>query len=143
MPSTWTPPPVPPDLELAWIGGFYSGEGCTGVHAKVTTGRCYLELAVSNTHLPALERCQRALGGRIYPNPRGGTRKPMWQWRIARVEHAAWAAALLRPWLTAEKVEQLDRALARVAANEPADPGRIWRTRRARYGPAGRALAAK
>lgn len=107
-------PSIGPDhplCELAWCGGIFSGEG----HMRAPTKGYTVRMTIGNTHLPMLERFQKAIGcGSIVGpyNYKGPTCKPHWTWSLSKradiedVVHELW------PWLTEEKREQATRCLA-------------------------------
>lgn len=131
---------VPTDgEELAWLGGFFSGEGTVHV-ARNGDGRGYLELSLTNTDKAAVLRFQRRFGGKVFrvrlTSPL--SRKPQWCWRLNGKDATSAAVHALWWFLSDDKRAQAERAIDAVEANPPVDRGAAWRTRRERYGPSGR-----
>lgn len=78
-------PPAPPGValtDLAYLAGYFDGEGCVSI-----TGRS-LSARITNTHLPSLVRLQATFGGSIHsPMPLQGHRqKHQWSTYGAHAE---------------------------------------------------------
>jgi hypothetical protein len=127
------------ESEVGWVAGFYCGEGTCYAH-RGTSDRYYVCLVVGNTDLESLQRCQRVMGGKIYgpykpKDPLG--KKDAYTLKLDSRSEVEAALAVLLPHLTVEKKDQVDRALAKAAANPPVDPKAFWRTRVEKFGPSG------
>ena len=100
--------------ELAWAGGFFSGEGCISYTSTGKEPQRRVMLHVTNTHLPGLERFNAAVNGllRIYKaKPHKGTKQV---WRLCGTSFEACQAVItmLWPWLTPEKQERTREVLS-------------------------------
>ena len=103
--------------ELAWVAGFYEGEGSIHYNA----GSYGIQLSVRQKDYEPLYHMKRALGfGRIdgpySSNPCAG-------WRVTNFEQVQATVALMWPWLSERRREQACKALI------PAREGRVRRRR--------------
>ena len=89
------------DQHLAWIAGFFDGEGC------ITCSNTGVTVKISHTHKQSLEFIKSILGGSL--NSRTGTNKPAWVWSVSG-DNAWKVLQTLLPFLH-EKAEQADVAL--------------------------------
>lgn len=124
--------------EVAWVAGFYSGEGST-VATSNRDGRRYVNLLVGNTDIACLLRCQAVIGGKVY-GPYGRRepgRKPMAVLKVQQQEMVDLAWSIISPYMSTEKLLQMQEARAVAQANRPVDPLAAWRTRRERHGATG------
>ena len=120
----WQQPTEQPATEAAWVAGFFDGEGT--VYAHRSGPRRYLNLTIANTDMESLERCQRVLGGAIYERRVAADRLPMFVLKVARQPAVEAALALLDPYLSGKRQQQLATARALVGANPPIQPRRGW-----------------
>lgn len=81
------------ELELAYLTGFFDGEGCVGVYAR--SSKLVLCISVNGTHQDSIERFKRAFGGRVGPIKSIGNRKPQWVWGITGRKAQAVLAQML------------------------------------------------
>lgn len=96
-------------LELAWIAGFFDGEGCVAISVQKQT-KMWLELSVQNTYKEAVDRLQEAFPGHYRDFlPRAG-RMRVWEWKVTGFYAAAFAEAVL-PYALVKR-EQLRLAVA-------------------------------
>ena len=98
------------ELGWAWLAGILDGEGSVRVKSD-KLGHQQLELRVSMTHKPTLDRIKEISGSGsvILTSPRPMTRKPLFLWHC----QARQAAAVLRavfPYLVTKK-EQASLAI--------------------------------
>jgi hypothetical protein len=125
MPPEWSS--VPPvehrtTTELAWVAGFFDGEGYIG--ASGSHGRRTIEISIAQSTTdsvpPTLTRVRLALGvgsvhgPRILPNP--WSKLPQYVWRANAFEDVQFATALLWRWLGPVKRAQARQALLRYRA---------------------------
>lgn len=85
-------------VELAYLAGFFDGEGSLG-NWRSGTGRTFM-MSVGNTNRAILEDYQRHFGGTVTEKAsnNGFNKKPMWMWRVCGDE--AWNCYYaLRPYL--------------------------------------------
>lgn len=103
--------------ELAWAGGFYSGEGCTQVafSRKGTKDYVVVRVTTNNTHYPNLVKLQKAVGG--LGKISGPIKKqkwhykPCWNYMAQSFEEAQAIIAYLWEFLSDEKKQQAEDAL--------------------------------
>ncbi len=104
------------ELELAYLAGFFDGEGCIVISEytnPVTSKRpgyqsMRLRIFVGNTNLDVLQLFVSRFGGSINCKRVYGNRKQLWTWSAATRE-AASALSLMLPYLTV-KSEQAEIA---------------------------------
>ena len=99
--------------ELAWAGGFFSGEGS---FTKNGNGKLYPRIHIGQSFSPeSLIRVQKALGlGQIngpYLSPKG--ERNVYQLSINGFEQVQAAAAMMWPWLSTDKQEKAREVLLR------------------------------
>ena len=87
------------DISLAYLAGFFDGEGCVTVGNNGS-----LVLGIVNTHLPILNMFKSVFGGSV-ASRKQRVNKAQFVWRVYG-QTAVDAATLLAP-LTIEKKEQL------------------------------------
>lgn len=97
--------------ELAWAGGFYTGEGWTGstvINKTKANPDRHVRMAVSQVERAPLERFRNAvqLGKIRGPYPAGKGARPISQWIVGSFEETQAAIAMLWPWLSPVKQEQ-------------------------------------
>jgi hypothetical protein len=93
--------------ELAWLAGFFDGEGCFSMGYKDSNKRYYtLSADIVQAHLATLEECQRITGfGKIYSaksQQRTATAKQTWTWYV-KGPQAKLLAAMLLPYLVRKR----------------------------------------
>lgn len=93
--------------ELAWLAGFFDGEGW--IDLALSRGNPTLHVAIKNTDLTALERCQAITGVGSIHSTKSKT-KPTWTWRVCGSKAQA-VLRWLRPLLTC-KASQADVVVA-------------------------------
>jgi hypothetical protein len=105
--------------ELAWAGGFFSGEGSTYFRRnKRRNGKSYGGPAIEITQCGSAEtliRFNAAVGNLLtlygpYYN-RANTNRPYWQLSIGAFEKVQAVLAMIWPWLSTIKQEQAANAL--------------------------------
>jgi hypothetical protein len=100
------------DVELAWVGGFISGDGT--ITTNNLHGKRYVRLkAAQSNGTDELERVQSVIGGTItgpYMSP--AKRRNVYQLQLAGREKVEAALNELWPYLSHKKREQANRALA-------------------------------
>jgi len=111
--------PTEPGTELAWVAGFFDGEGYVGANGSV--GRRTLEMSIAQAATvsvpPTLTRVRLALGvGSLY-GPRivqsPWSKLPQYVWRTNAFEEVQFATAMLWRWLGPVKRAQAREALLR------------------------------
>lgn len=126
---------------MAWVAGFYSGEGsCSLTKPRRDTTRQYAQMAIGNTDLENLHRCQQVIGGKVFgPYIARGplSRKPYYALKLGAQEEVREALRILWPYLSGEKKKQAGDVLTYIDALQPIDRSAAWATRRARYGESG------
>jgi hypothetical protein len=99
-------------FELAWAAGFFDGEGTFSAPRRQDKKYCYLTLSVAQKDPRPLHRFVRAIGA---ANVTGPNKEGMHHAQLTSTK-AVLAAALLEPYLSEPKREQLTRAREEVAA---------------------------
>jgi hypothetical protein len=61
----------PSNEELAWMAGFFDGEGCINIHFSNKNGCTTLRAGVSQKFPEPLERIQLLMGGNLYKDRAG------------------------------------------------------------------------
>jgi hypothetical protein len=106
--------------ELAWVGGFYSGEGGIGFYTngKSQNGKTYsairLQISQADGSPESLERILAAIGfGQVAgPYSQGADRwNPVYLYTIGGFEKVQALIAMIWPWLTERKKKQAKSAL--------------------------------
>jgi hypothetical protein len=85
--------------ELAYLAGFFDGEGSLGHWRNGPSGRAFM-LSMANTNREIVECFHQTFGGSVSEKHcnNGFNKKPMWQWRVQG--EIAWQAYYrLRPFL--------------------------------------------
>jgi len=98
------------DTELAWAAGFLDGEGHFGFY-KSGRSRGRLHIEAAQVRREPLDRLQTYLGGRVYGPYKHGHKQDYYQWMVDNIEKCMEIIALLRPYLSAPKIEQADLSL--------------------------------
>jgi hypothetical protein len=98
---------------LAWIAGFFSGEGCTTLSVVHNNYGVYEQprLFIGNTNLEVLTKAQSIIGGTIRANKLYKGRKQPYQLYINGFEGVQAVIAAMWPWLSSEKKEQAEEIL--------------------------------
>lgn len=123
--------------ELAWAAGLFDGEGYIGCVKRVVQshGRRvpHLNMSVSQWHRPEVtERFSEALGvGRVVLRTRQTARGAVneYVWRAGGVWQVQAAFAMLWPWLSAPKQEQIRAAVEMYRGEREVTGVREWRRR--------------
>lgn len=90
------------DKELAYIAGFFDGEGCIQIG-----GQGDLVVSASNTNLESLQFLMDVLGGRVRRlKPVATTRKTLYIWQIPAAS-APEVLEMLLPYLIVKKQQAL------------------------------------
>lgn len=100
--------------ELAWAGGFFSGEGSTT--GFMQHGRFYPRIQIGQSFgTEELDRIQGALGMGLIHGPTKSPKGEMtvYQLSINGFEKTQAAVAMLWPWLSTAKREQARKVLLR------------------------------
>jgi hypothetical protein len=112
------------DQELAWLAGFFSGEGSVLVARPHAAARLYLHLSLVNSDHDAVLRFQRRFGGSVDRRvPRKAGHKVLWLWRCRRIDDARAALDALHPYLSVDKRAQADECLRQMAEQGPPPRG--------------------
>src|SRR4051794_1508451 len=72
-----------------YAAGFFDGEGHVGISVQKRLHRYHgylLELHVTNTNLPILERFKSKWGGSISPLPERPNNRPCWVWKLSAAQ---------------------------------------------------------
>lgn len=101
--------------QVAWVAGFYEGEGC----CCVTNGGMNLRLSITSTDMDVLQRAQAILGaGRIHTrrvtSPIVKSNKPLHVLHINGNEVCIEILERLWPWLGERRREQAELITGRV-----------------------------
>lgn len=123
------------ETELAWVAGFFDGEGWSG------NQQGSLRAAISQIEKEPLDRVQMATGlGQVREN-KSATSTCLWCWTVNGNDTQKFFD-LIWPYLDSVKKMQAKRAIARVKwfklMVKPSMFKRAWETRYARYGSSGR-----
>lgn len=100
------------ELELAYIAGFFDGEGTITIHHRnASTKKNWYRVcaSVSNTDNTLLELLRDSFGGYISMLRRNGNRKDIYQWHITSTGAVVFISAI-KPYLR-QKLDQADVAL--------------------------------
>lgn len=87
-------------VELAYLAGFFDGEGSLGHYRTGAKGIRSFTLTMANTDREIVDTFHRTFGGHVNDKPpsNGFNKKMMWQWRVTGDK--AWDAYYaLRPYL--------------------------------------------
>jgi hypothetical protein len=110
--------------ELAWLAGFWDGEGCT-----TTAGpRVIPQFVLGQAGAEGRELCERVLrasgqAGHVHgPYMTKGARSSHYKTRICGVAKVQAMLDMCRPWLSRTKIEQAEAVLARYWAFREANP---------------------
>lgn len=95
------------DVELAWVAGFFDGEGYTGAR-KTKYGTYQLQLQIQQKGREPLDRVCEILGGKVYTLK---SRPGIFKWSLHKKQAVKNALGLLWPYLTKVKKEQANKAL--------------------------------
>ena len=79
---------------LAYLAGFFDGEGCIGVSRGRGTSYFLLEVSVSNTKREVLDLYSSVAGGRIIKTKRGPRHKDVYVWRVQSKKAEAFLIAM-------------------------------------------------
>lgn len=118
--------------ELAWAGGFYSGEGSTGLSRFSTAGKNgkkrkywkrYPSMQIAQVGSPeTLDRFNSAIGGlgKVYGpyGPYANNKQPYYQFQLYNVEKVTATIEMLWPFLSTAKQEQAAAVLKQYKEQE-------------------------
>lgn len=68
------------NLDLAWLAGFFDGEGCVFIDRPDRKHRQTLRVQVTNTIPSSLLGFESRWGGKLRTRSNGERRKPIWIW---------------------------------------------------------------
>jgi len=106
--------------ELAWAAGFFDGEGTVGGYWREGENRIAFHLAVYQTERTTLDRFRAAvlgLGkvhGPHFRKDRKASHKPSYQYNIGGHRKVQAVIAMLWPFLSQPKKDQIKKALQRL-----------------------------
>lgn len=112
---------------LAWVAGFWDGEGCVGIaNTNTTRGHPTFSIVQASAEAPVI--LQRVLDAVQVPGslngpyeyPRQPTWAPRWQLRITGYERVQAVLAMCWPWLSQTKRDQARAALETFHRTHPA-----------------------
>jgi len=114
--------------DIAWIAGFFDGEGNIGCVRRKYVG---LHVQIGQADPELLERIRDTLDfGKVYGPYRAGgsftTRngfKPKWLWMVQGFERVQAFAAMVWPWLSTRRRDQVRQTLAAFAEHKVLHPG--------------------
>jgi len=94
------------EREVAYIAGFFDGEGCVEIQTGVGRGRlgCALRIDINNVFPESLRLCQRIFGGKIRLAKRTGNRSDIHRWQLNGKKAEAFLGVIL-PYLILKKEE--------------------------------------
>jgi hypothetical protein len=93
------------ETEAAWLAGFFDGEGSLNCYVRKDKGSEGWRLAIANTNIEALEKCQILTGaGKVRTKPRYKAHyKPQWDWYVYSQRDIADILRQLLPYLVVKK----------------------------------------
>lgn len=94
----------PSMLDIAWLSGFYEGEGHCSIHANQFT------LQICQKNLEPLTKIKHLFGGVIYTNPNHPQSGTVYFWKV-NYERAEGIAFTIFSFLSIEKREQIVKAM--------------------------------
>ena len=97
-----------PGEEVAYLAGFFDGEGSIGIYPKKNKRgyMCYQYLLqISNTNRKVLELFQKRYGGSITKRQRVERHKQLWNWQLGSAGKIRVALSELLPFLYVKKQE--------------------------------------
>jgi len=97
------------DVRVAYLAGFFDGEGSISVNVNRKLVRWSLRLSCHQVNPAPLRLLADAFGGSIRLTPRTGNQRPVYEW-VAGGRMAAETIRALRPYLTV-KADEADVAL--------------------------------
>ena len=98
----------PTEVELAWMAGFFDGEGHVRIQKHSARGSYMLSISAVQAHAAPLEIFVKKLGGTLKRRlmPYRGKLRVLWTWQTS--SHAAQVALeLMLPYLVVKKDEAL------------------------------------
>lgn len=106
--------PLPTEVDYAWAGGFFEGEGCISSQKKGPTHRSnYYELIIGNTDLEPLNKFENIFGGTLRLKKSDSRFKAVYVWRSESQEHAREVMRRIYPYLSERRQEAWSNALER------------------------------
>ncbi len=94
---------------IAYLAGYFDGEGCVGMRRQSRGGRFHISVAVTTGCRPALNLFAENFGGRVSPVKRRHNRQ-LYTWCVAGRENTARFLFAIQPY-SIEKRLQIDAAL--------------------------------
>ncbi len=113
------------DPELAYLAGFFDGEGCVTVGRGKSPGVMSLFIKVGQVNPAPLERFRQRFGGAIHPLSRYGNQRQAYQWTLSTKKAQA-ALEQLLPYL---QVKQDEARMAIALQWQISESGRHGRKR--------------
>jgi hypothetical protein len=104
--------------DLAWVAGFFDGEGCISAVARKgrAAGRCSLRVSACQVDPELLHRLRSIVGfGNI--SCAASRRNPISVWRTGSFEEAHAFIAMVWHWLSAKRKKEATRALSLMAVH--------------------------
>jgi len=99
------------EVERAWIGGLFEGEGCVGDY-----GRCRYSLRLTSTEIETISTVFRLVGqGTIVYRSRKRPLKDAWSWSISSARSIIHLGNQILPYLTS-KQDQMEALVDRLTA---------------------------
>lgn len=100
------------ELDLAWAGGLFDGEGTTSILKAQRDRYSYLRMSVSQKDREVLDKFRAIIGyGKVYEHSRG-----MHSWDCYRQDQVYQVLEMLWPYISSQKRKQAENALPRVTA---------------------------
>jgi hypothetical protein len=124
--------------ELAWAAGFFDGEGTVGGYCKDGEVRINFVLKVYQTERSTLERFKAAVWGLgtvygpYFRKDRKAYHKPSYHYGVTGHRNVQAVVAMLWPFLSAPKKEQVRKALQRLPLAPEQARVQLWTTRRSK-----------
>lgn len=78
-------PLVDCEHNLAYIAGYFDGEGTVGINRSTRNGssRYRIQVSLGNTYKPAVDELKTTFGGSIHPHSKGkSNHRQMWYWTV-------------------------------------------------------------
>lgn len=102
--------------DLAWLAGFYEGEGSCVLRRK--GDRVYMAITVSSTDLDVLEHARSiAHVGAISTQASRPGCKQAWRWQVSDADQAMALAVALDPWLGSRRRARVREVIAEYVAS--------------------------
>jgi hypothetical protein len=111
--------------DIAWAAGLFEGEGCCYLRKRNDRQGRYVRMEVAMTDRDVIERFAQAVGfGKVDGpwGPYGRGTLPVFRWTVAGFERVQAAAAMVWPWLSPRRREQVRDTLLNGSFRRVADP---------------------